>query len=93
VIVDGRVRQVGPVHEVFSKPTDVVVAASVGVETVLPGEVIDFRDRKATVRIGTSVISAVAPTNLSRSVPAVSVAAIQRSAGSSWISRSERRDR
>ena len=37
VLSGGLIRQVGPVHEVFSRPADLAVAASVGVETVVPG--------------------------------------------------------
>jgi molybdate transport system ATP-binding protein len=40
VIADGRVRQVGPVAEVFSRPADREVARIVGVETVVPGRVV-----------------------------------------------------
>ena len=56
VLSGGRIRQVGPVHEVFSKPTDLAVAASVGVETVVPGEVVESTNGLATVRVGTSLV-------------------------------------
>jgi len=36
VLVDGAIRQVGPVHEVFSAPVDVDVARVVGTENVFP---------------------------------------------------------
>ena len=36
VMVDGRIRQTGPVQEVFRRPADAQVAESVGVENVLP---------------------------------------------------------
>ncbi len=36
VLVDGTIRQVGPVHEVISGPADVEVARAVGTENVLP---------------------------------------------------------
>lgn len=39
VMVDGRIRQTGPVQEVFLKPADLLVAESVGVENVLVAEV------------------------------------------------------
>ena len=39
VMVDGTVRQTGPVREVFRRPADALVAASVGVENVLPAQV------------------------------------------------------
>ena len=43
VLSGGYIRQVGPVHEVFSRPVDLAVAASVGVETVVPGDVDNVR--------------------------------------------------
>ncbi|NPA31765.1 MAG: ABC transporter ATP-binding protein [Chloroflexi bacterium] len=39
VVMDGRLRQVGPPQEVFTAPHDVRIARFVGVETVLPGRV------------------------------------------------------
>ena len=56
VLSDGRIRQVGRVDDVFSRPTDVAVAASVGVETVAPGEVVDSADGLVTVRVGSARI-------------------------------------
>jgi molybdate transport system ATP-binding protein len=40
VVIGGRVRQVGPIADVFSRPADADVAASLGVETVLPARVL-----------------------------------------------------
>ena len=40
VVIGGRVRQVGPVGDVFSRPADADVAASLGIEAVLPAHVI-----------------------------------------------------
>ena len=68
VLSGGRIRQVGPVHEVFSRPIDEAVAASVGVESVLPGEVIESRDGLVTVRVGTSQILAAQAAGVSQSV-------------------------
>jgi molybdate transport system ATP-binding protein len=68
VIAEGRVRQVGPVHEVFTRPADVVVAASVGVETVVPGEVADCRDGLAIVRVGPTTIASAQTETVSRTV-------------------------
>jgi molybdate transport system ATP-binding protein len=56
VLSSGRIRQVGPVHEVFSRPVDVAVAASVGVETVVPGEIVERANGLVTVRVGSSQI-------------------------------------
>jgi molybdenum ABC transporter ATP-binding protein len=39
VLAGGRVRQVGPVAEVFRRPADLVVAESVGIESVVPARV------------------------------------------------------
>jgi molybdate transport system ATP-binding protein len=39
VMVDGRIRQTGPVQDVFRRPADLQVAESVGVENVLPAEI------------------------------------------------------
>ena len=40
VVIGGRVRQIGPVSDVFSRPSDIDVAASLGIEAVLPGRVV-----------------------------------------------------
>jgi molybdate transport system ATP-binding protein len=68
VITEGHIRQVGPVHDVFSRPADVAVAASVGVETVVPGEITESRDGLATVRIGPARILAAQPLVAAQSV-------------------------
>ena len=39
VMVDGRLRQLGPVQEVFRRPADQETAIAVGIENVLPAEV------------------------------------------------------
>jgi molybdate transport system ATP-binding protein len=56
VVTGGRVRQVGPIAEVFSRPADADVAASLGVEAVLPARVVNSRDGLLSVRIGEIVI-------------------------------------
>jgi len=58
VLSGGYVRQVGPVHEVFSRPADLAVAASVGVETVVPGQIVAVNHGLATVRVGDAQILA-----------------------------------
>ena len=40
VLIGGRVRQVGPVSDVFGRPADAEIAASVGIEAVLPAHVV-----------------------------------------------------
>ena len=52
VMVDGRIRQEGPVQEVFRHPADAQVAESVGMENVLPVEVVDREGGLVTLRVG-----------------------------------------
>ena len=47
VIVEGRIRQAGPIQSVFRRPADAQVAESVGVENVLPGAIIGRDSRPA----------------------------------------------
>jgi molybdate transport system ATP-binding protein len=68
VLAGGYIRQVGPVHEVFSRPIDLSVAESVGVETVVPGELVDNADGLVTVRVGTAQIRVAQPAVMVRSV-------------------------
>jgi molybdate transport system ATP-binding protein len=49
VMVDGRIRQHGPVGEVFEHPADHEVARCVGVDTVLAGRVVASNDGLAAV--------------------------------------------
>lgn len=44
VLIDGEVRQLGPIEEVFSRPLDAEVARAVGVETVVAARVRERRD-------------------------------------------------
>jgi molybdate transport system ATP-binding protein len=60
VVAGGRVRQVGPVTEVFRKPADLVVAESVGVESVLPAHVEHVQDGLADLTVGAARLRAVA---------------------------------
>jgi molybdate transport system ATP-binding protein len=68
VLSGGYIRQVGPVHEVFSRPVDLAVAASVGVETVAPGEIVESSNGLVTVRVGRSQIRVAQPSIVVRSV-------------------------
>ena len=68
VVVGGRVRQTGPVPEVFSRPADVVVAQTVGVETVVPGHVVERREGLLTVTVGTSQLTTFDPGDVGNSV-------------------------
>jgi molybdate transport system ATP-binding protein len=64
VVADGRVLQVGAVDDVFSRPADLVVARTVGVETVVPGRVVAAEDGLLTVEVGTARLRAVDPGGL-----------------------------
>ena len=68
VLSGGYIRQVGPVHEVFSRPTDLAVAESVGVETVVPGEIVESSDGLMTVRVGSAQIRLAQAASAARSV-------------------------
>lgn len=61
IMAGGRVRQIGPVADVFSRPADVEVAASVGVETVVDAFVDAEADGMVTLRLGSARLRAVAP--------------------------------
>jgi len=50
VLAGGAVRQVGPVHEVFSAPADVEVARVVGTENVFPARLARRQDGLVVVR-------------------------------------------
>lgn len=59
VILEGRLRQVGPPHQVFGAPVDSDVAAFVGVETVIPGSVVASQHGRLTVMGGGLQLEAV----------------------------------
>jgi molybdate transport system ATP-binding protein len=52
VMVEGRIRQCGPVREVFQHPADAHVAESVGVENVLPAQIVKRDGGLLTLAIG-----------------------------------------
>ena len=56
VVLSGRVRQTGAIADVFSRPADAEVAASLGVEAVLPARVVEARDGLLSVQIAGVVI-------------------------------------
>jgi molybdate transport system ATP-binding protein len=60
VMDEGRVCQSGPVDEVFSRPSSLEVARIVGVETVLPAEVVGLAEGLAEVLVGNVRLLAVA---------------------------------
>jgi molybdate transport system ATP-binding protein len=69
VIVGGTIRQVGPVPDVFSRPSDLEVARIVGVETVVPARVTG-RDGEGLllVEAGRAQLLAVDPGGLAEAV-------------------------
>ena len=60
VLAEGRVRQVGPVFDVFRRPADLVVARSVGVESVVPARIAGAEDGLVLLNVGGATIRAVA---------------------------------
>jgi molybdate transport system ATP-binding protein len=54
VIVEGRIRQCGPIQDVFRHPADALVAASVGVENVLPARILSREGGLLTIQVGAS---------------------------------------
>jgi len=58
VMHDGRNVQQGPVHEVFSRPANVIVAGIVAVETVEPGQIVQ-RGELVSVRVGERELKAL----------------------------------
>lgn len=59
VLLGGRLRQVGPPEDVFNAPADEDVAAFVGVETVIPGRVIESVEGVLVVEAGELHLEAV----------------------------------
>ncbi len=51
VMIDGRLRQLGPTDDVFARPADAAVARVVGADIVAHGDVIESNEGLATVRI------------------------------------------
>jgi molybdate transport system ATP-binding protein len=61
VLAEGGVRQVGTVHEVFSAPSDLVVARVVGTENVAQARLVERRDGLALVEVEGARLWAVEP--------------------------------
>jgi molybdate transport system ATP-binding protein len=57
----GRVCQVGAVADVFNHPADLAVARMTGIETVLPGHVLQREAGLATVAVGPHSLTALEP--------------------------------
>jgi molybdate transport system ATP-binding protein len=59
VMIDGRIRQAGPVQEVFRHPADARVAESVGVENVLPARIAGRESGLLTLDVGTAHLACI----------------------------------
>ncbi len=68
VILNGELRQQGPPQEIFTAPADLDVAAFVGVETVIPGRVVDIRNGHVTVDVGDVRMEAVGSAKMGQPV-------------------------
>jgi molybdate transport system ATP-binding protein len=64
VLAGGEVRQVGPVDEVFRRPSDAMVASALGVETISKGVIVDAQAGLVRIRVGDVTINAVASEDL-----------------------------
>lgn len=58
VVIGGRVRQVGPVSDVFSRPADAEIAAALGIEAVLPARVVGSSGGVIEVAVGDVILHA-----------------------------------
>jgi tungstate transport system ATP-binding protein len=68
VVMAGRIVQVGAATEVFGAPVSPEVAELVGVETVLPGQVVGEQDGILSVRCADHVLEVVGQAEIGRSV-------------------------
>jgi molybdate transport system ATP-binding protein len=68
VLVDGKVMQMGPVSEVFTRPANAEVARLVAVETLQPGIITGASEGLVTVSVNHATLTALAPPTESREV-------------------------
>jgi molybdate transport system ATP-binding protein len=59
VMVEGRIRQCGPVGEVFQSPADAQVAESVGIENVLPARIVAREAGLLTLETGPARLQSI----------------------------------
>ena len=59
VMAGGCIQQVDPVQEVFRRPANHTVAGSVGVETVVPGRILERANGLLTIEVANQVLAAV----------------------------------
>lgn len=68
VMEAGIIRQFDAVARVFSHPADQNVARILGIETIVPGEILEVKEGLATVQVGERKLLAVAPSESCRRV-------------------------
>jgi len=68
VLLEGKIRQVGPPQGVFSAPADPGVADFVGVETVIAGRVVESQAGQVTIQADGLQIEAIGELNVGREV-------------------------
>ena len=69
VISNGRLRQVGPIEDVFGHPADLEVARAVGVETVLKARVVERHgDGLVAIQVGQGRLTALDPGGIDEEV-------------------------
>ncbi len=68
VLANGRLLQTGPASDIFIHPSNAEVAKLVGVENVCPGKITAVQEGLATVEVGSTTITALAPDDLSKEV-------------------------
>jgi molybdate transport system ATP-binding protein len=59
VVIDGQVRQTGGISDVFSRPADAEIAASLGIEAVLPAQVAGSSGGVMQIAVGRVMLDAV----------------------------------
>lgn len=68
VMREGRIVQEGSLHEVMNHPVDPFVAAFLGMETLLQGQVLEARNGLLSLRLGAHVIVAVGEASPGQSI-------------------------
>jgi tungstate transport system ATP-binding protein len=61
ILIDGCILQIGNDREVFTTPVNEQVADLVGVETIIPGEIVESSNGVARIKVNTQEIEAVCP--------------------------------
>ena len=86
VMVEGRILQTGPVREVFARPATAQVAEAVGVENILPAEIVSRTAGLLHLRVGSAALECLdggESGSVLASIRAEDVALTRDSAGSS----------